>query len=196
MIKLVPTYFDVLSESLFSTPSNMLLNYVGKRYMFLLPFISTIFYLILFSNLLGLLPYSSTPTVELVLTLAFAVTFLFGVLFLGILNHRQHILAVFLPSGVPVALLPLMVMLEMMSYLTRTFSLGLRLGVNLITGHILAKVCVSFIYLGFEKNLGLLNLILPIFTLSLFLSLEVLIAYLQAYIFTFIGCLTIKDLDI
>ena len=85
-----------------------------------------------------------------------------------------------------------MVFLEVFAYFIRLFSLGLRLSANMITGHILTKVCINFIWLGLNK-LGLL-VIIPLLFLTLFLSLEILIAYLQAYIFTFITCITFRDL--
>jgi F0F1-type ATP synthase membrane subunit a len=87
-----------------------------------------------------------------------------------------------------------MILLELLAYLTRTISLGLRLAVNMITGHILAKVCLGFIWSAYLSSIGLF--LLPLFLLSLFLALELLIAYLQAYIFTFISCITIKDMAI
>jgi F-type H+-transporting ATPase subunit a len=87
-----------------------------------------------------------------------------------------------------------MVPLEILAYLTRTLSLGLRLAVNLITGHILGKVLISFIWLAYLNNVSFIILTLPLLLVSLFLSLELLIAYLQAYIFTFITCITIRDI--
>ena len=87
-----------------------------------------------------------------------------------------------------------MIILELLAYITRTFSLGLRLAVNMITGHILAKVIVGFIYVAYLKGTSLLVLSLPLLLLTLFLGLEILIAYLQAYIFTFITCITFKDM--
>ncbi len=90
-----------------------------------------------------------------------------------------------------------MIVLELVAYVTRTLSLGLRLAVNMITGHILAKVCVGFIWVAYLKGLSSLVISLPLLVpLTLFLGLELLIAYLQAYIFTFITCITIKDMAI
>jgi F0F1-type ATP synthase membrane subunit a len=87
-----------------------------------------------------------------------------------------------------------MIFLEVIAYFTRLFSLGLRLSVNMITGHILTKVCINFIWLGYLNGASLFLLILPLLLLTLFLCLEILIAYLQAYIFTFIICLTFRDI--
>ncbi len=89
-----------------------------------------------------------------------------------------------------------MVALEILAYLTRTLSLGLRLAINMITGHVLVKVIVGFIWSAYIKGTSIFVLILPLFLLTMFLVLEILIAYLQAYIFTFIFCITIKDMAI
>lgn len=172
----------------------MVENYIGIKYTVYLPLIYTVFHLILFSNLIGMVPYSSTPTVEIVMTLSIAFTLLIGVLLIGFLSHKLLLLAAFIPAGTPLALVPLMIALEVLAYATRALSLGLRLAVNMITGHILAKVCVGFIWVGYLKGTSLLILTLPLLLLTLFLALELLIAYLQAYIFTFITCITIKDM--
>ena len=141
-----------------------------------------------------MVPYSSTPTVEIVMTLTLAFTILIGVLIMGFFSHKLYLFAAFLPAGTPIGLVFLMVPLEILAYLTRTFSLGLRLAVNLITGHILAKVLIGFIWNAYLSNVPLLYLSAPLLLVALFLSLELLIAYLQAYIFTFITCITIRDI--
>lgn len=169
-------------------------NHVGKKYHVYFPLIYTIFHLILFSNLIGMIPYTSTPTVELVITLSLSFTLLFGILIIGFLTHKLFLLSVFIPSGTPLALVPLMIVLEIFAYLTRTFSLGLRQGVNQITGHILQKVCLGFVWSAYLKGTSIFILSIPLILLTLFICLEILIAYLQSFIFTFITCLTIKDM--
>lgn len=137
--------------------------------------------------------------VEIVITLALASTLLVGVLLVGFIRHRFELLAAFIPAGTPLGIIPLMILLELLAYCTRTLSLGLRLAVNMITGHILAKVCVGFIWVAVyvdSPNVLVLVLSFPMLLLTLFLGLEVLIAYLQAYIFTFITCITIKDMTV
>jgi len=88
-----------------------------------------------------------------------------------------------------------MVFLEVLAYIFRTVSLGLRLAINLITGHILAKVCVGFIWMGYIKGVSYLILAIPLLLLTIFLSLEILISYLQSYILIFITILTLKDIS-
>jgi F-type H+-transporting ATPase subunit a len=192
--KLIPNWWGVFNESLYSTVLSMVINYIGPKMIIYFPLIYTIFHLILFSNLIGMIPYSSTPTVEIVMTLTLAFTILIGVLIMGFFSHKLYLFAAFLPAGTPIGLIFLMVPLEILAYLTRTLSLGLRLAVNLITGHILAKVLIGFIWGAYINNISLLFLSAPLFLVALFLSLELLIAYLQAYIFTFITCITIRDI--
>jgi len=128
------------------------------------------------------------------MTLSIAFTLLIGILLLGFLTHKLYLLAIFLPSGTPVGLIPLMIFLEVIAYIFRTLSLGLRLAINLITGHILAKVVVGFIWKGYVKGVSYFILAIPLILLTIFFSLEILIAYLQAYILIFITILTLKDI--
>lgn len=172
----------------------MVENYLGYANMKYFPLIFTIFHLVLFSNFLGLIPYSSTSTVEFAITLTIAFTLLIGILIIGFIHHQLYLFAVFIPAGTPLGLVPLMIILEVIAYFTRLLSLGLRLSVNMITGHILTKVCINFIWLGYINGTSFFILIIPLALLTLFLCLEILIAYLQAYIFTFITCLTFRDM--
>jgi len=158
------------------------------------PLLYTLFYIILFCNLIGLIPYSYTSTVQVVIVLGIGVSLLFSILVLGFIRHGSYLLGLFIPAGTPLALVPLMIIIEIISYLTRTFSLGLRLSVNMITGHTLVKVFSGMIYLIYLKVNSILVITLPLILLSIFLALELLIAYLQAYIFTFITCITIRDI--
>jgi F-type H+-transporting ATPase subunit a len=146
----------------------MVTSFIGKTQTVYFPLLYTVFYLILLSNFIGLIPYSTTATVEIVVTLALAFTLLFGILLIGFLNHQFLLLATFLPAGTPLALIPLKVILELVAYLFRTISLGLRLAINLITGHVLAKVGVSFIWLGFTHGTPFLVLLIPVLLVTLY----------------------------
>ena len=110
------------------------------------------------------------------MTLSIAFTLLIGILLIGFLTHKLRLLAIFLPSGVPLFLIPIMVLLEVVAYIFRTISLGLRLAINLITGHILAKVCIGFVWLGYLNGMGII-LVLPLILITMFFALEVLICY-------------------
>jgi F-type H+-transporting ATPase subunit a len=189
-LKLIPNNYSILWESLYRTILLIIINNLGINKLKLFPLLFTIFISIFLSNLLGMIPYSATPSVELILTLSLAITILLGVLISGIVSeHGKYLTHLFLPGGTPIFLIPVMVILEIIAYLTRTFSLGLRLGVNIITGHILVKVCISF-----ATNMSNILFILPLAFTTIFLALELLIAYLQAYIFIFIISITFKDI--
>ena len=191
---LIPNHYGIVSESLYCSALDMVHNYVGLKHGVYFPLVYTIFIIILISNLLGMLPYSYTTFSQLLMNLTIGFTLLIGIFFLGFIRHKWLLFGFFTPAGTPVALIPLMVFIEVISFLTRTLALGLRLAVNMITGHTLVKVVGGFIWLGYVNGLSLLVLSLPIFILSVFLALELLIAYLQAYIFTFIFCITLKEL--
>ena len=132
----------------------------------------------------------------MVLALSLAVTLLIGVLITGFLIHGQKLFAAFIPAGTPLGLVPLMILLEILAYLTRTLSLGLRLAVNMTTGHILAKVMIGFIWaIALSANfISTIMFALAMSLITLFIGLEILIAYLQATIFVFITCITFKDM--
>ena len=187
----IPNTFGLIHELLFRSILLMVDTYMVTIYF---PLIYSLFHIIFISNIIGMVPYSSTPTVEIVITQSLAFTMQIGVLIIGILSHKLYLLAAFLPAGIPIFLIPAMIPLEIFAYFTRTFSQGLRLAVNMITGHILVKVCLNFIWVAYLNNTSFIVLIIPIFLIILFLALELLIAYLQAYIFTFITCLTFKDM--
>lgn len=193
--KLISNQWNIFIESCYGSIRNMICNYIGIKSIYFLPLLFTLFHFILFSNLIGMIPYSQTITVEIVITLSMAFTILMGILLFGIFSHGNKLFAVFLPSGTPLGLIFLMIPLEILAYLTRTLSLGLRLAVNLITGHILAKVIISFIWKGYLNHVSTLILAIPLALVILFLALELLIAYLQAYIFTFITIITIRDIN-
>lgn len=166
---LVANWWGILSESIYRTILLMVENYIGPKYTIYFPLIFTIFHFVLFSNLIGLVPYSTTPTVEIVMVLSLALTLLGGVLILGFITHRQLLIAAFVPSGTPLALIIPMFALEVLAYLTRTLSLGLRLAINMITGHVLVKVIIGFIYSALISGTTLIVLTLPLFLLTMFL---------------------------
>jgi len=190
---LAGSWWTTLNESLYATILRMVEENVGPKAAVHFPLLFVVFHLVLFGNLIGLAPYPATPTAELVLTLAAAFALLVGALIGGIIAHGPRLLALYLPAGTPLGLIPLMVLLELLAFVTRTLSLGLRLGVNLITGHILVKVMTGFVW-GFLESGSMLGLIVGFALVAAFVGLEVLICYLQALIFTFITLITLKEM--
>lgn len=192
--EVIPTNWGIVSESIYKSVLTMVHDYVGIKVSIYFPLIYTIFYSILFSNQIGMIPYSYTPTVQQIFTQAQGLTLLGGILILGLLRHGLLLFGYFTPAGTPLGLVPLMVFIELVSYLTRTLSLGQRQSVNMITGHTQVKVFSGFIWLGYTQSVNFQILAQPLIILTVFLALELQIAYLQAYIFTFITCITLKDL--
>lgn len=193
---LVPTTYGITHESLFRTILQMVDNFIGRSKIIYFPQIYSIFHIILFSNLLGMIPYSSTPTVEIVMTQSMSFTLQIGVLIQGFISHKLYLQAAFIPAGTPIGQIAPMIIQEIQAYITRTLSLGQRQAVNMITGHILVKVCVGFIWVAYLNGTSFIFQSLPIFLLTIFQALEQQIAYLQAYIFTFITCITFKDMSL
>lgn len=134
-----------------------------------------IFMFILLSNIFGMIPYSFTPTSHLIITIYMSVSIMIGVTIIGIVRNKIRFLNLFLPEGTPWALVPLLIPIELMSYISRAFSLGIRLGANVTSGHSLLKIMSAMSY-----KVGVL---LPMALLVPLIVLEMAIGGLQAYIF-------------
>lgn len=190
---LVPSNWYLAIEAAHTTVFTMVRTYIGTAYGYWLPFLFTLFFGLFFSNVFGLLPYSTTPTTHIIITFNLAMFILVTAIANGFRRYGYAMLGLFIPSGTPLALIPMLVVVEMLAYVTRIIALGIRISVNMITGHTLVKVIGGFLWEAFEGGTSILVLLLPMVLLTVFLVLEVLIAYLQAYIYTFICMITIKD---
>ncbi|WP_374763576.1 F0F1 ATP synthase subunit A [Yunchengibacter salinarum] len=191
---LVPGRWQTMVEMAYEFIAGMVRDNVGrdgKRYF---PFIFTLFMFILGANMAGMIPYSFTVTSHIAVTFALAMVVFVGVTLIGLLKHGAGFLKLFAPSGVPMALMPLIVPIELMSYLTRPISLSVRLFANMLAGHIMMKVFAGFVIsLGAMGAAGALGAVLP-FAFNLFLTgLEILVAFLQAYVFAILSCLYLHD---
>jgi F-type H+-transporting ATPase subunit a len=156
----------------------------GKPYFSL---IFTIFMFVLFGNFLGMLPYSFTFTSHIAVTLSMALVIFVLVTIIAFFKHGTRFFSFFLPAGVPIFLAPLLIVIEVISYFTRPFSLSIRLFANMMAGHTLLKVVGGFVF-----PLGILGFV-PLAGLVAITGLEFLIAFLQAYIFTILTCIYIND---
>lgn len=187
--RLIPKNWQIINESIYATILGLMQVNLSSKFLYFFPLLFAAWHIIAISNYVGLIPYSTTASTELSLALGLAITLLFGIFIHGITIHGSNIMHLFLPAGTPLGLLPLMIPLEILAYFTRTLSLGLRLAVNLITGHILVKVLLGFVS---PSNLLIAGVLLV--SLLAFIVLEILISYLQAYIFIFITILTLRDI--
>jgi len=192
--KLVPSKWSIALESLFASINSMVREQIGKE--IYLPFIYSLFFFILIGNLVGNVPFSFAITTSIIVTLGLSFTIWLGVTILGLAKHRLHFFSYFIPAGTPLALVPLLVLIEMISYVARAASLGLRLFANLVAGHTLMKILATFLYQMFGAGLLVAVLTLIPFTLFLaILSLEVAVSLIQAYVFTILVCSYIKDAE-
>jgi len=191
---LLPSYWQFLLESLYLFIFSILSDQIGslgKPYFSLL---ITIFLFVLFSNFFGMIPYSLTVTSHPVITLGLAFSLFIGITSIGFLFHGFHFFSFFVPSGVPLLLLPLIVLIEIISYLTRPLSLGIRLAANMFAGHTLLNIISFFtwnifIFGGFFSFFALI----PSFLILALISLEFVICFLQAYVFTVLVASYLSD---
>ncbi|MAH02663.1 MAG: F0F1 ATP synthase subunit A [Candidatus Pelagibacter sp.] len=185
---IVPTKIQLLTELSYTLVSKMISDTAGLKAKPYFPFVFSLFMFVLFCNMLGMLPYSFTVTSHIIVTFALAAIIFLGVTIIGFVNHGIGYLKLFIPSGVPLFLLPLIVIIEIISYLSRPVSLSVRLFANMMAGHTMLKV-----FGGFVISLGVLGGLLPLsFTVAL-TGLEILIAFLQAYVFAILTCIYLND---
>jgi F-type H+-transporting ATPase subunit a len=185
---LVPGRLQSMAELSYEFIANMIRENVGTEGRRYFPFIFTLFMFILFGNLLGMIPYSFTYTSHIIVTFAMAAVVFVGVTVIGFARHGAKFLKLFVPSGVPVFLLPLLVVIEVLSYLTRPISLSVRLFANMMAGHTMLKV-----FAGFVVALGVLAGWAPLAFIVALTGLEIGIAFLQAYVFTILTCIYLND---
>ena len=184
---MVPGRWQSISELSYEFIANMLRDNVGSEGRKYFPFVFTLFMFILFANVLGLIPYSFTSTSHIIVTFSMAIVVFLGVTVIGIVRHKGKFLSLFVPSGVPIFLMPLLIPIEIISYLTRPVSLSLRLFANMMAGHTLLKV-----FGGFVVALGMFGIAPLVFIVALY-GLELIVAFLQAYVFTILTCLYLND---
>ena len=189
---LVPGRLQLMGEIAYKFIADMIQENIGTEGMRYFPFIFSLFMFILFCNMLGMLPYSFTVTSHLIVTFALAATVFMLVTLVGFARHGIGFLKLFVPSGIPLVLMPLLVVIELISYLTRPVSLSVRLFGNMMAGHTMLKIFGSFV-VGLSSA-GLAPLAIAPFALMVaFTGLELLIAGLQAYVFTILTCIYLNE---
>ena len=185
---LVPSKIQLVAEMSYTFVAKMISDTAGSNAKPFFPFIFTLFMFVLFCNMIGMLPYSFTVTSHIIVTFVLAAIVFVGVTIIGFVKHGIKYLELFVPKGVPIALLPLIVIIEIISYLSRPISLSVRLFANMMAGHTMLKV-----FGGFVISLGILGGWLPLsFSIAL-TGLEILVAFLQAYVFAILTCIYLND---
>ena len=185
---LIPSKIQLITEMSYTFVAKMINDTAGASAKSFFPFIFTLFMFVLFCNMVGMLPYSFTVTSHIIVTFILASIVFVGVTIIGFVKHGFRYLELFVPKGVPIVLLPLIVLIEIISYLSRPVSLSVRLFANMMAGHTMLKV-----FGGFVISLGLLGGWLPLgFSVAL-TGLEILVAFLQAYVFAILTCIYLND---
>jgi F-type H+-transporting ATPase subunit a len=191
---LVPTRWQSAAEMTYEFVAGTLREAAGSEGMRFFPFVFSLFMFVLIANLWGMVPYFFTVTSHIVVTAAMAIAVILTVVFYGLWRHKLHFFKLFVPSGVPAALLPIVVVLEVLSFLSRPISLSVRLFANMLAGHITLKVFAGFVVsLGSLGFVGILGAILPLLGTVALTALEFLVAALQAYVFAILTCLYLND---
>jgi F-type H+-transporting ATPase subunit a len=166
----------------------------GKSGQSYFPLIYVLFIFILINNLVGLIPYSFAATAHFVLTFSLSFTVVLGATILGFQKHGLKFFSLFVPAGCPLALVPLLVLIEFISYLARNISLGLRLGANILAGHMLLNILSGFTYNIMTSGIIFFILgLVPLAFIIAFSGLEFGIAFIQAQVFVVLTCSYIKD---
>ena len=193
--KLVSNEWSISQESLYATIHSIVTNQINPKLgQIYFPFIYTLFIFVLINNLIGLIPYSFASTSHFVLTFALSFTIVLGATILGFQKHGLKFFSLLVPAGCPIALLPILVLIELVSYLARNISLGLRLAANITAGHMLLNILSGFVYN--IMNAGILYFILAMIPLAFiiaFSGLELGIALIQAQVFVVLTSSYIKD---
>ena len=192
--RLVPTRLQALAEVTYEFVANMVRNSAGEEGMKFFPLVFSLFTFILVSNLIGLIPYSFTVSSQIIITASLALLVFFTVIIYGFYKNGFRFLRVFVPSGVPIYILPLIVVIEFLSFLTRPLSHSVRLFANMLAGHITLSVFASFVVmLGAVGLVGWVGALFPLALTVMLMALELLVAFLQAYVFAILTCIYLAD---
>ncbi|MDE1159587.1 MAG: F0F1 ATP synthase subunit A [Neorhizobium sp.] len=191
---LIPGRAQSVAEMAYEFVANMLREGAGSQGMKFFPLVFSLFMFILTANLIGMFPYFFTVTSQIIVTFALSILVIGLVVLFGFYKHGLRFLKLFVPSGVPIVLMPLVIAIEVISFLARPISLSVRLFANMLAGHITLKVFAGFVAsLGALGALGVGGAILPLIMTVALTGLEFLVAFLQAYVFAVLTCMYLND---
>ena len=191
---LVPDRLQSVGELWYSLIDNMVKNVLGEEGKAFVPLVFSLFSFVLIANMLGMFPYFFTVTSHVIVTVALALFVVCLVVVVGITKHGLGWFKLFVPHGVPLAILPVISVIEIISFLSRPISLGLRLFGNMLAGHIVLKVFAGFVVsLGALGGIGILGAIAPLVMAVALTALEFLVAFLQAFVFAILTCVYLND---
>jgi F-type H+-transporting ATPase subunit a len=191
---MIPTRVQSVAELAYEFVANTLRNSAGNEGMRFFPLVFSLFMFVLIANLFGMIPFFYTVTSQIIVTVALALLVFFTVTIYGFYRHGMHFLGLFVPQGVPAAIVPLVTIIEVISFLSRPLSLSVRLFANMLAGHITLKVFAGFVVtLSSLGAFGFLGSLLPLLMVIALTGLEFLVAFLQAYVFTILTCMYLND---
>jgi F-type H+-transporting ATPase subunit a len=192
--QLVPGRLQSIAELSYEFVANTIRSTAGSEGMKFFPLVFSLFMFIMVSNMIGIIPYTFTVSSHIIVTASLALLVFFTVLVYGFWKNGLKFFKLFVPSGIPIAILPLVVLIEIISFLSRPISHSVRLFANMLAGHITLKVFASFVtMLGAMGIVGWAGAILPLGLTVALTALELLVAFLQAYVFTILTCIYIND---
>jgi F-type H+-transporting ATPase subunit a len=191
---LVPSRWQSLSEMIYEFVRSLIQEQIGQQGRKYFPIVFTLFVFLLFTNLIGMIPYSFTATSHIAITFGLSLSFFIAVTIIGFQVHGLHFFSFLLPKGAPLILAPLLVVLELVSYCFRAVSLGVRLFANMMAGHTLVKILSGFAWTMLSVG-GVLSVasVLPFAVVFALIGLEIGVACLQAYVFTILVCIYLND---
>jgi ATP synthase subunit 6 len=193
---IVPSKYQVTTEMLYDFVSSLVHEQLGPenapKYVGI---VFTVFLYVLIANLVGLIPFSFATTAQLIVAFGLSFSLFIGVTLIGITKHKLHFLSFFLPSGAPIALAPLLVVIELISYVFRPISLGVRLFANITAGHSLLAIIAGFSWTMLGVNTFFMTALatLPAVVILAIFGLELAVGFLQAYVFAVLLCIYLKD---
>jgi F-type H+-transporting ATPase subunit a len=185
---LIPSRWQSLPELLYEFVQGIIRDVIGQAGLKYMPLVFSLFMLVLIGNLLGMMPYGFTITSHIVVTAALGVLVILIVTVMGFVNHGFHFLSLFAPSGLPKVMYLILIPIEIISFLSRPITLAVRLCANMTAGHTVLKV-----FAGFSVSMGVFFGLAPMLLNSMLVALELLVSVLQAYIFTILTCVYLKD---
>lgn len=189
--RFIPINLQLSIELIYDFVFNLVKQLIGIKGYAHFPIILTLFLFILISNLLGMALYSFTLTSHVSVAFTLSFSFFIAVVLIGVLIQRESFVNTFIPAGAPKLLKPFIVGIEVVSYFSRPFSLGIRLFANLMAGHTLLAILANFTFLISQKSI--LIAFVPLVLIIAIVGLEVMIAMLQAYVFTVLTCIYLND---
>ena len=193
--QLVPGRFQSMAELSYEFVATMIRSAAGEEGMKFFPLVYSLFMFILVVNLISIIPYTFSVTSQIIVTASFALLVFFTVLIYGLYKNGLKFFRIFVPPGVPIYILPLVVTIEIISFLTRPLSHSVRLFGNMLAGHITVQVFAGFVAL-LGTSLGVIGWVGGLAPLALtvaLIALDLLVAFLQAYVFAMLTCIYLND---